>query len=39
VLRNGRYMPPTAPGYSIEMHPESLTAHEYPHGAMWSGSV
>ncbi|HEX6924788.1 MAG TPA: L-fuconate dehydratase [Longimicrobiaceae bacterium] len=24
VIRNGRYMPPAAPGYSIEMKPESL---------------
>ncbi len=28
VIRNGRYMPPTAPGYSIEMKPASLDAHE-----------
>lgn len=29
TVRNGRYMPPTAPGYSIEMIPESLDSHEF----------
>lgn len=29
VVTNGRYMPPRAPGYSIEMKPESLAAHEF----------
>ena len=29
VIRNGRYMPPTAPGYSIEMKPESLRTYEF----------
>lgn len=28
-MQNGRYMPPTAPGYSIEMHPASLDEYEY----------
>ncbi|NWG18781.1 MAG: L-fuconate dehydratase [Chloroflexi bacterium] len=37
VIRNARYMPPKLPGYSIEMKPESLAAHEYPHGAAWRG--
>jgi len=36
VIRNGRYMPPTAPGYSIRMKPESLDAHEFPHGKVWA---
>ncbi|MDP9315859.1 MAG: L-fuconate dehydratase [Chloroflexota bacterium] len=35
VIRNGRYMPPTMPGYSITMRPESLDRHEFPHGAAW----
>src|SRR5215212_5694628 len=35
VIRNGRYMPPTAPGYSITMRPESLAAYEYPQGSAW----
>ena len=28
-IENGCYMPPTAPGYSIEMKPESLARHEF----------
>jgi L-fuconate dehydratase len=35
VMQNGRYMPPTAPGYSIEMRPASLASHEYPSGSVW----
>jgi len=35
VVRDGRYMAPTAPGYSITMKPESLEAYAYPHGAAW----
>jgi L-fuconate dehydratase len=35
VVRDGRYMPPTAPGYSITMRPESLREYSYPHGAAW----
>ena len=34
-LKNGRYMPPNDPGYSIEMKTESLDAHEYPAGQVW----
>lgn len=36
VMRNGRYVPPSAPGYSITMWPESLHQYEYPHGRAWS---
>ncbi len=36
VMRNGHYMPPTAPGYSITMRPESLDTHEFPQGAAWA---
>ncbi len=28
-MRDGRYQAPQTPGYSIEMHPQSLAAHEY----------
>jgi L-fuconate dehydratase len=35
VMRNGRYVPPTAPGYSVEMLPASLDRFEYPNGAEW----
>jgi L-fuconate dehydratase len=36
VIRSGRYMPPTAPGYSITMKPESLERYAYPDGPAWS---
>ena len=32
----GRYVVPEAPGYSVEMHVESLAAYEFPHGAAWA---
>ncbi len=35
VMKNGRYMPPQAPGYSIEMKPQSLDDHEFPNGSVW----
>jgi L-fuconate dehydratase len=39
VIRNGRYMPPGAPGYSIEMKPDSLRAYAFPDGAMWTENL
>ena len=35
VIREGRYVPPSAPGYSIQMKPESLRRYEYPIGVAW----
>jgi L-fuconate dehydratase len=35
VMREGHYMPPTAPGYSVEMYPASLDRFEYPNGVEW----
>ena len=35
TLKNGRYMPPAAPGYSIEMFPQSLTDYAWPEGSAW----
>jgi len=35
VVRDGRYMAPTAPGYSITMKPESRETYAYPHGSAW----
>lgn len=35
VIRDGRYMPPDKPGYSVTMRPESLRDYEYPTGAAW----
>jgi L-fuconate dehydratase len=34
-VRNGRYLLPQAPGYSIEIYPESLDQYRYPDGAEW----
>jgi L-fuconate dehydratase len=36
TIRNGHYLPPQKPGYSIEMKPETLTEYEYPHGSVWA---
>lgn len=33
--RNGRYLVPEAPGYSITMKPESLRDYGFPHGRVW----
>jgi L-fuconate dehydratase len=35
VMKGDRYMPPRAPGYSIEIKPESLARYEYPGGEAW----
>jgi L-fuconate dehydratase len=35
VIRNGRYMPPARPGYTIEMHADSLARIEFPNGPAW----
>jgi L-fuconate dehydratase len=37
VIRNGRYIPPRVPGYSITMKPESLRRYEFPYGETWAG--
>lgn len=34
-ISNGRYVPPSAPGYSIEIKPESLLEYAYPAGGAW----
>jgi L-fuconate dehydratase len=39
VIRDGRYMPPSAPGYSIEMKPASLRAYAFPDGAAWTEAL
>jgi L-fuconate dehydratase len=36
VIRGGHYLPPTAPGYSITMRPESLQRHVFPSGTVWA---
>jgi L-fuconate dehydratase len=35
VLKGDRYMPPQAPGFSIEIKPGSLAHYEFPNGAAW----
>jgi L-fuconate dehydratase len=35
-IHDGRYVAPDTPGYSIEMHPESLEEYAFPGGAAWS---
>ena len=35
VITNGRYLAPTAPGYSITMKPETLAHYWYPGGGAW----
>jgi L-fuconate dehydratase len=34
-VRDGRYVLPTAPGYSVDLHPESYAALTYPGGTVW----
>jgi L-fuconate dehydratase len=38
VIRGGRYIPPTLPGYSITMRPESLAEYRFPTGPAWAGT-
>jgi L-fuconate dehydratase len=38
VIKGGRYMPPTAPGYSITMKPESLAAYTFQRSDGISGA-
>jgi L-fuconate dehydratase len=34
-MGGGRYLAPLAPGFSAEMHPESIAAYTYPTGTFW----
>jgi len=36
IIRDGRYVAPSAPGYSITMRPESIHDYEYPSGPAWA---
>jgi len=38
VMRDGRYTVPTAPGYSIEMKPESRRDYSFPDGPVWQAA-
>ena len=35
-IQQGRYMAPTAPGYSVDLWPDSMADHEYPNGREWA---
>ena len=36
VIKNGAYMPPVAPGYSITMKEQSLKDFNFPNGKEWN---
>jgi L-fuconate dehydratase len=36
TIMNGAYMPPSMPGYSITMKPETLQKYAYPDGEVWN---
>jgi len=35
IIKNGNYMPPLAPGYSIQMKESSLKSYRFPTGEIW----
>jgi L-fuconate dehydratase len=37
-VERGRYRAPERPGFSAEMHPQSILAHRYPDGSAWLGT-
>ena len=37
-MKDGRYLPPLDPGYSIEMKRESADRYEFPNGQAWQNS-
>jgi L-fuconate dehydratase len=36
VMRGGRYLAPTAPGFSAQLRPETLHEFRYPDGPVWT---
>ncbi|MDX2600711.1 L-fuconate dehydratase [Streptomyces caniscabiei] len=38
-ITDGHYLPPTQPGLSAQMHPESLKEYLYPDGPVWAARV
>ena len=34
-IRNGRYLPPIAPGFSVTMRPQSIKEYAFPNGPIW----
>ncbi|WP_282143727.1 L-fuconate dehydratase [Cellulophaga baltica] len=39
ILKNGAYMPPKLPGYSITMKEESIKDYSFPNGKIWSNET
>ncbi len=35
----GRYLAPTRPGFSAEMHPQSLKDYQFPNGKVWQAEL
>jgi len=35
TIHKGRYLAPTRPGFSAEMHPRSIAEHTFPGGIVW----
>jgi L-fuconate dehydratase len=38
-IRNGRYLAPSMPGFSAEMHAQSVADHLYPEGVVWTSEI
>ena len=36
IIRDGHYLPPAAPGYSITMRPDVFSAYTFPAGSVWN---
>ena len=36
VVTGGRYVAPAKPGFSAQLHPDSIATHLFPSGAVWS---
>lgn len=39
VIKNGAYMPPKSPGYSITMKSQSLEDYDFPNGKIWQNEL
>jgi len=39
IIKNGHYMPPTMPGYSIQMKPASIEKYSFPNGPIWQAEL
>lgn len=39
LIKDGHYMPPTLPGYSITMKPTTLVSYSFPNGEIWNQEI